>query len=190
MAVVPPVDTFDRFVVELGEFVNVNAVMGFDVGDFDDFRCLSYVECVNLVNNDERSFDGVSLVNELRCRLKTSGFGSVGIDANAPIFGVTDIDGVLFSTVVFADGIVEGGGGRFKLIGGLLVTAFFLNNGVNRRCSSKRSIITGCITDDKYERLYRRLSLEFIRIGVDVGLVCVVVVAGDISCDSFDTVFF
>lgn len=39
------------------------------------------------------------------------------------------------------------------VVDGLVRIDFFLNNGVNIRCSSRRSMITGCITDDKYERL-------------------------------------
>lgn len=61
-----------------------------------------------------------------------------------------------------------GGGLAF---GRLVGMDFFLNNGVKIRCSSKRRMITGCITDDKYERLYRRLSLEFNMADEDVGLV-------------------
>jgi hypothetical protein len=66
-------------------------------------------------------------VNELLCCITTSDFGKIGIDGPRLLV--------------------------FKRIGGLVRTDFFLNNGVNIRCSSKRRIITGCITDDKYERL-------------------------------------
>ena len=41
----------------------------------------------------------------------------------------------------------------FGRIVALVATDFFLNNGVKIRCSSKRRIMTGCITDDRYERL-------------------------------------
>jgi len=36
-------------------------------------------------------------------------------------------------------------------------------------------MITGCITDDKYEKLYKRLSLEFIITVADVEVVVVVI---------------
>lgn len=108
---------------------------------------------MNFVNNDARSAVVLSFVSELRCRFIESGLGNVGIDASAdaPMFGVTDRAGFFVSLLA----------GGFGMIGALFVTDFFLNKGVNRRCSSKRSMITGCITDDKYEKLYNRLSLEF-----------------------------
>jgi hypothetical protein len=110
-----------------------------------------------------------SFVNELRCRFNGSGLGNVGIEASAdaPTLGVKDKIGFFISVV----------GNGFDTIGALLVTAaFFLNNGVNKRCSSKRNMITGCITDDKYEKLYKRLSLEFNIAVADVGLAVAVVV--------------
>jgi hypothetical protein len=79
------------------------------------------------------------LIEFILCK-SVSGRGNVGIDAraNVPILGVIFMLLVLLSLIT---------------IGGLIVTDFFLNNGVNIRCSSKRRIMTGCITEDKYERL-------------------------------------
>jgi hypothetical protein len=78
-------------------------------------------------------------VKELLCCMSISGLGNVGIDARAdvPILDVKKRLLLLFDTL---DGLFVG-------------RDFFLNNGVNILCSSKRRIITGCITDDKYERL-------------------------------------
>ena len=134
--------------VGMGELIDV--IPDVDVLNgcaFDGFRCLSYVECVNFVSNDERSEFTGSLFfrNELGSRLNGSGLGRVGINATraAPTtLGARDT----------LTGLSSFTGSEFNT-GGLLVTAFFLNSGVNRRCSSRRSIITGCITDDKYERL-------------------------------------
>jgi hypothetical protein len=69
-------------------------------------------------------------VNEFLFCVSKSDRGKIGIDVGMRI-GLLLLDGI--------DGLVR--------------TDFFLNNGVNIRCSSKRRIITGCITDDKYERL-------------------------------------